>query len=707
MCKYQIKYRLFLLLFLSFVSTVVAQEMPVLSHYISTRHGLSSNIVKCLFKDSNGFLWAGTHQGLNRLDGKNIKSFIHIPVDTTSIKNDQINSICEDEAGRIWVATNAGISILNNYTGKFTNLYSFKYANGNLDISKGVQTLNFFKNKIYFCLQNDSFYSVSTIETPFKITKPILTSHDNINIYKNGIIVNHFGLWILTKDGVIYSDNGTSFYNNDHNTIGLPFLDNDNISAICSDGDSIIYYTTPSYPGIVKYNWETKRTYRNIIKELNNNEVYSIAKAPEGDLWIATAAGILGINTTSWKCYAGDNRINHSPKASLAANELLGDRFGNLFEATDSGLYYGNLNNQLEFHAIQTNDSQACFINPHLPGTVILSVKQSGTDYPLTKETKVVELDYNEKVVTFEFTASNFIDPDETQFAYTLEGYDCDWNYCMNRNTANYINLQEGNYVFKVKAFSQNNNWEGPEEQIAIHVNIAFWKTWWFLSICVAAVCIISFLVYYIRLRQILKIQNLRNKISRDLHDDIGSALSSIAIYGEVAKRYSQENPNQAMHILDNLQETTKSAMENMQDIVWSINPGNDKLRAITDRLQIFGNELLNARGISLDFIVQEDVKNKKLNVQQRNNIYLICKEAINNISKYSDAKKCTLEITYRDKNIQIVICDDGKGMQETKNGLGGNGINNMRTRTQEIGGIFSITSSQNMGTILSIKFPI
>jgi signal transduction histidine kinase len=157
--------------------------------------------------------------------------------------------------------------------------------------------------------------------------------------------------------------------------------------------------------------------------------------------------------------------------------------------------------------------------------------------------------------------------------------------------------------------------------------------------------------------------------------------------------------------VLNSLQETTKTAMENMNDIVWSINPNNDKFIATIDRLEIFANEILNAKGIKLHFSISEEIKDQKLSMQQRKNIYLICKEAINNIAKYSEANNCTIEIRNENRDITIRITDDGKGIDQTTRTLGGNGIINMKKRTSELKGMLDIFSEKNMGTSLSLRF--
>ena len=198
---------------------------------------------------------------------------------------------------------------------------------------------------------------------------------------------------------------------------------------------------------------------------------------------------------------------------------------------------------------------------------------------------------------------------------------------------------------------------------------------------------------------------DVRHKIARDLHDDIGSSLSSIAIYSEVAQRIAEDKVPEASGILRNVGEIAQEAMDNMSDIVWTINPSNDKLDDIMQRLQVISNQLREARNITVHFEVPEDVKEVRLTMQQRKNVYLIFKEAINNIAKYSGASNCYVLMKKQEEHIIVSIKDDGKGFSETVASLGGNGLMNMHKRAEEMSGTFEVNSVQGRGT--EIRFTL
>jgi|GEM_PF-2645355 len=201
------------------------------------------------------------------------------------------------------------------------------------------------------------------------------------------------------------------------------------------------------------------------------------------------------------------------------------------------------------------------------------------------------------------------------------------------------------------------------------------------------------------------ELMDMRHKIAKDLHDDIGSSLSSIAIYSEVAQKITFEKVPEASKILTNVGEIAQEAMENMSDIVWTINPVNDKLDDIMQRLKLLAEHLKEASNITIHFDVPDDIREVRLNMHQRKNVYLIFKEAINNIAKYSGASNCFVLIKKQDEQILIMIKDDGRGFENKIGSMGGNGLINMQQRAQEMGGELEVFSEKGKGTELNFNF--
>jgi two-component system sensor histidine kinase UhpB len=200
------------------------------------------------------------------------------------------------------------------------------------------------------------------------------------------------------------------------------------------------------------------------------------------------------------------------------------------------------------------------------------------------------------------------------------------------------------------------------------------------------------------RTRQLLKLQTLRNRIAIDLHDDVGSTLSSISIFSEIAKEQSSE----VSPMLEQIGDSSRKMLDAMADIVWTINPENDHFEKIILRMKSFAYELLGAKKIHFEFEADENVSKIKLPMDVRRNLYLIFKEATNNMVKYAEADKASFSISGNKEKLTMFIRDNGKGFDVNKESQG-NGLKNMKKRAQEIGANLLIESEIETGTTLQL----
>ncbi len=212
-------------------------------------------------------------------------------------------------------------------------------------------------------------------------------------------------------------------------------------------------------------------------------------------------------------------------------------------------------------------------------------------------------------------------------------------------------------------------------------------------------------------------IMNQRRNISADLHDDVGSTLSSISIYSEAIKnKFQQHEPEKVMELVNKIGESARETISNMSDIVWSINPENDKGNVVFSRMESFASSVLSSKNILLEFSGDEKLNNLEYSMEVRQNLFLIFKEAINNAVKYSNAKRVSVVLNYSNNKLVMRIADDGDGFdpgavaskvaQKGSLSTGGNGLLNMQVRANQLNGTFKITSSPT-GTIIDLELPI
>ncbi len=224
-------------------------------------------------------------------------------------------------------------------------------------------------------------------------------------------------------------------------------------------------------------------------------------------------------------------------------------------------------------------------------------------------------------------------------------------------------------------------------------------RTYFLLAGLLAILLITGILLRNHRQKQL---QNMRNSIADDLHDDIGSTLSSISIMSELAKQQSPE----ALPLLASIGENTITIQENMSDIVWAIKAENDRFENVLQRMNQFAFEILDAKNIELDFTNDASLSTLRLTMGQRKNFYLFFKEVINNAAKYSDAKKVSVCIAQKDHHIEMNIADNGKGFDSARI-FNGNGMSTLRKRGTELNADFKISSHINQGTAIQLKFKI
>lgn len=226
----------------------------------------------------------------------------------------------------------------------------------------------------------------------------------------------------------------------------------------------------------------------------------------------------------------------------------------------------------------------------------------------------------------------------------------------------------------------------------------------WFLMLFLLACSIGAVATGWIVLqnKRRLQLQNMRNSIADDLHDDIGSTLSSISIMTELARKKSPE----AASLLNSILESALSIQENMSDIVWAVNPKNDRFENIVHRMNQFASAILDTGTTQLDFSVTPDVGASRLTMEQRKNLYLFFKEVINNAVKYADAGHIRIDISKKEHHIKMSIRDNGKGF-DTSGQYDGNGLGSLKKRAAELNAVLEIKSAINEGTEVQLSFKI
>jgi signal transduction histidine kinase len=277
-----------------------------------------------------------------------------------------------------------------------------------------------------------------------------------------------------------------------------------------------------------------------------------------------------------------------------------------------------------------------------------------------------------------------------------------------------YNNLAPDNYIFKVKASNGSGKWSKDEYRVAVNIAPPFWGTWWFRGfiflLLLGSIVMLTKSIAQRKLRKQLaalekqrELDKERQRISREMHDDIGAGLTQIVLMSESAKGKKSGNSEKELTEITN---TSRKLVNNMGEIIWSLNPENKTLEQLMAHLREQLHHLLEYSGIAYNIHLPENGKNILLPNEMRRNILLITMETVHNAVKYSNAKNIEVNALLNNGVLTFTVRDDGIGFDTEKLNTG-NGLKNIRHRVNEMHGQLHIESAENLGSRFSYTIPI
>lgn len=421
---------------------------------------------------------------------------------------------------------------------------------------------------------------------------------------------------------------------------------------------------------------------------LPNATYYGVAPDRQGRLWLSSNQGLLRYDP-----------IIDSVNRYLPVDGLFGYEFntGAFYQAPDGKIWAGGIGGLAVFHP------DSIGVVPFRPGVQFTKILINDVALDSAKQVEVLEsldLPYAQNTLSFEFVALEFSNPAANAFKYRMGGYDDEWVESGARGFARYANLPPGHYTFEVLAANSDGLWSWPPKQMHIHIRTPFYMTWWFYLLCTMAVAGLIYAWFRYRLEQALKIERMRVQISSDLHDDVGTLLSGLAMQSEVLEITASEKDKGKLHRIG---EISRDAMARMRDTVWAIDARKDKLENLLDRMREHAEETLTPRGIRFA-IEAEHLHNKQnLPTHIRQNLYLIYKEAVTNAAKHSNGDTVSISLKKSGAGFEMRIRDNGTAAEKTW-ATTGLGTANMRMRAEKMGGTLEISRENGYCVTLKVK---
>jgi signal transduction histidine kinase len=292
-------------------------------------------------------------------------------------------------------------------------------------------------------------------------------------------------------------------------------------------------------------------------------------------------------------------------------------------------------------------------------------------------------------------------------YSYQLQSNkgDTTWSEPKKNHQVSFASLSPGRYTFRVKALTADDMWSKTPAELSFIITPPYYERWWFRLAIIGLFLGIMSGLYRYRLNQLKKLLKLRTEISRDLHDEIGSALTSINILSKVSSSNLDKDSVKTSQLLEKITEQSNDIQQSMSDIVWAIRPDNDKLENMVIRMREYLGQTAETKELEVEFNVDENVLKDSLGMHQRKDLFLIFKEAVNNAIKYSGGKKIAVSFDKIGHYIKLQIKDDGIGFQEDKI-TSSSGLKNMRDRARGLNGTLSIHSASGEGTTVEFTCP-
>lgn len=434
---------------------------------------------------------------------------------------------------------------------------------------------------------------------------------------------------------------------------------------------------------------------------LSDNSIYAIERLNERTVALATGHGITLFNPGDSKCavWGGADGL---PSDECNSGALLFSRTNLLYIGTTSGF--------VRWNPLET---RTCFRQP----AVQVSYSENEPEASGLVRESIVR-DYGSGAVELRIWLTDFAFPERTTFTYQLEGSGEEPITETGLRKINYAALGSGFYSFLCSAEVPGCEATNLAKLLTIKIVPPYWMSGWFIGISSMGVVLLITLILFVIMRlnyqrkiRKLKMQqeldNVRQRISRDIHDEIGAGLTRIALSGDLmSQKINSETVTEEK--LRWIAGTARELSQSMKEVVWSVNPHYDSLDHMAAYFRSYVSGVAENTDMRFVYQADESLPLVEVNPEARRNLLLILKEAISNSVKYAAATELRLEIYWRNERLTMHIGDNGKGFNlHGEEKVNSNGLRNIRQRAEASGCMCSVTTAPGKGTQITISGPV
>lgn len=668
------------------------------------------------FEESDQGLWIGTNNGLSILPvkGKEEVSIIY------PMKEMSIWSLEKDDLG-LWITTRTrGLFFISNEeieTKRF-NPRNFTTENSLLLMDNVHQVFRDSRGWLWIGYQGEGFQAIKNVESwldgnPAEVLTPL---NENIDLREQGRSIRRISedegrnIWIATtnqgflrlmfedhqiKEIVMIQNSERADSKILHNDARNVYQQNDSTFWLATYGGGINKWVSSS----------NRVTNFSTPEGLANNSTYGILGDGNPDyIWISTNNGISRLNTE------GETFTTYTESDNLQNNEF---NTGAFLKRRNGDLVFGGVNG---FNII---DVEELAVNGKSAPVYITQINLFNSPLELDSSVVAIEnirLSFDQNFLSFEFATLDYEQPLENEYAYKMDGVDNDWVYSGNRNFADYPNLSPGEYFLQVKAANSDGLWNEEGAMLNITIMPPWWATWWSRTLFVLLFVIsFSLIIRYVSQRKLReqirqmelknKLRNERERISRDLHDHVGSQLANIISGLSLVDKYNEvEEKDKSNRLMKSLKGDAEVTIKQLRETIWALNQSDLTIAAFHEHIKSYFKNQSALNEILKVSILLEGDGSPSLSSPQALNIFRIIQEAAQNTLKYAEANRLTISLIHQEETFSIKIKDDGTFKKDNQRFNGGYGMKNMQKRAKEIDASVEVNTDSGTEVCISLK---
>jgi signal transduction histidine kinase/ligand-binding sensor domain-containing protein len=674
------------------------REWPVTP--LSVKQGLSNSNATSVLAARDGSIWIGTADGLNRwIDGR---TTIYRRRTDPGLPDDSIQSLFEDERGRIWVSGSRGLAAFEN--GKFTGVPAVPggFTHAIASDNRGGLWLSLW-----------------------------LTSNDyGLAHLADGKIIEHApwqklgggpgtglvpdpdgGVWTGLLSGGVANFRAGQIRNLSLTGDGASTIRK--VLDVSRDRDGTIWAATDSgLSRITKGRVATLTT----ANGLPCPTVHWIIEDRLASYWLYTACGLVRIARSELDAWTADStRMIRSTTFDSADGirllPILRPARPAVTKSSDGKIWF-------------VNGATVSFIDPSHIGMNTLPppvhVEQIVADGQTFDEARGLRLPPNVRTLLIDYTALSMVAPEKVYFRYMLEGQDLEWREVVNKREVQYSNLSPGNYRFRVAASNNSGLWNEAGDVLDFSIAPAYYQTNWFRALCAVFFLALLWTAYQLRVRQLhhqfdmmLEVRvGERTRIARELHDTLLQGFHGLLLRFQTASHLLPNRPVEAKDNLDAAIEQAARAITDGRDAVQGLRASTVERNDLAVAVRTLGDELATDASAHQPptFSVAVEGQTRDLHPIVRDEIYKIAAESLRNAFRHAHAGRVEVEIRYDTEQFRLRVRDDGKGIDPAvlaNQGLEGHyGLRGMPERAALIGGKLAVWSEVGAGTEVELRLP-